>query len=437
MKSYGGPGTDEGRAIIQTPDYGYILVGRSILGLRALRLNPYGDTIWNRELPGYVGTDIVKTNDNNFVILGAYSNVIKIDIDGNIIWNRGPFDPDLKTTSIKEITNGDFIICGRKDTLGIITKPYLFKMNSNGFMVWGRTYNSNIFDGSFSDIEITNDNNLLLTGSYSNSADTITDELFIMKVDTQGTPLFFYGYDTVRYFYAGFITNTIDGSFIVGGSRTSLLKINSNGIIQWQKQYITGLPNSCRSIAKTNDNGYALTGWWDSTGKENEVYAFLIKTDSEGSEIFRKTYQYELDDSNIGNDVKQTSDSGYIITGIRENQNNEDIIIIKTDKNGLFNTIGIEPVNIRIPEAFTLYQNYPNPFNPSTNIKFSIPVVSHVKISVYDVNGRIVETLINSKMEAGNYNALFRANDLPSGVYFVVLENSNGAKLSQKIILLK
>jgi len=70
-----------------------------------------------------------------------------------------------------------------------------------------------------------------------------------------------------------------------------------------------------------------------------------------------------------------------------------------------------------LPEGFALSQNYPNPFNPSTMIAFSIPAAGHVTLTVYDVLGREVATLVDRQMAPGSYEATFDAAGLPSGLY--------------------
>ena len=71
-----------------------------------------------------------------------------------------------------------------------------------------------------------------------------------------------------------------------------------------------------------------------------------------------------------------------------------------------------------IPKEYALYQNYPNPFNPSTTISYDIPKRCHVLISIYDVLGREVRTLVNKEEPAGSHQVTFDASSLPSGVYF-------------------
>ncbi len=85
---------------------------------------------------------------------------------------------------------------------------------------------------------------------------------------------------------------------------------------------------------------------------------------------------------------------------------------------------------------YSLNQNYPNPFNPATNINFTIPRAGKVKLSVYDILGRKVKTLINKRMSQGAHKVKFNGNNLPSGVYIYTL-STNDYTDSKKMILLK
>jgi len=85
-------------------------------------------------------------------------------------------------------------------------------------------------------------------------------------------------------------------------------------------------------------------------------------------------------------------------------------------------TVGIFEENaITIPEEHMLQQNFPNPFNPSTNITFTISQNSHVKIDIYDMNGKLVDELVNRKMVKGTYSTKWMPANIASGVYFYKL----------------
>ena len=74
------------------------------------------------------------------------------------------------------------------------------------------------------------------------------------------------------------------------------------------------------------------------------------------------------------------------------------------------------------PDGFSLAPNYPNPFNPSTVIRYQLPESSQVQLDVFDVTGRRVVTLVNEVKHAGDYEAVFDAASLPSGMYFYRLK---------------
>ncbi len=89
-----------------------------------------------------------------------------------------------------------------------------------------------------------------------------------------------------------------------------------------------------------------------------------------------------------------------------------------------------------LPREFGLDQNYPNPFNPSTTVRYSLAETSLVQLSVYDMNGRLVSTLVNTNQNAGVYTVNFDATDLASGVYIYRM-TAAGRVFTQKLTLIK
>lgn len=88
------------------------------------------------------------------------------------------------------------------------------------------------------------------------------------------------------------------------------------------------------------------------------------------------------------------------------------------------------------PDDFTLFQNYPNPFNPTTNISYSLPESGWVELSVYDITGRAVASLVNGIQQSGNHMVKLEAAHLPSGLYFYHI-SWNGQSQVRKMLLLK
>lgn len=97
---------------------------------------------------------------------------------------------------------------------------------------------------------------------------------------------------------------------------------------------------------------------------------------------------------------------------------------------------GIKPISVQIPEKFELAQNYPNPFNPTTTIKFKIAKQGIVSLIVYDLSGRVIETLINQHLEPGEYQYNLNAQNYSSGVYFYKLTTEYYTNI-KKMVLIK
>jgi enterochelin esterase-like enzyme len=98
--------------------------------------------------------------------------------------------------------------------------------------------------------------------------------------------------------------------------------------------------------------------------------------------------------------------------------------------------VGVKDKSINKPFSFLLSQNYPNPFNPTTNIEFTLEKAEPVKLIIYNSLGQIVVSLMSEVKEAGVHNIMFKASDLPSGVYYyrLILPDKD---VTKSMILLK
>ena len=99
----------------------------------------------------------------------------------------------------------------------------------------------------------------------------------------------------------------------------------------------------------------------------------------------------------------------------------------------------IDPILLRavvIPDEYSLSQNYPNPFNPSTTIRYQLPASGSVLLAIYNVNGQLVEELVNKQVEAGYHQITWNADNQPSGLYLVRITAGDYVS-TQKMLLLK
>ena len=89
-----------------------------------------------------------------------------------------------------------------------------------------------------------------------------------------------------------------------------------------------------------------------------------------------------------------------------------------------------------LPDEFNLSNIYPNPFNPSANITYALPEFSHVRVTVYDIRGRVMAVLANSFEPAGYYTIQWDASAYASGVYFIEMYSESFRK-TRKVLHLK
>jgi len=90
-----------------------------------------------------------------------------------------------------------------------------------------------------------------------------------------------------------------------------------------------------------------------------------------------------------------------------------------------------------LPVYWELRQNYPNPFNPTTQISYSLPNSSLVKIKVYNINGCEVAILVDGEKSKGNYSTDFNGSKLASGLYYYTMEIDGKSQFVKKMILIK
>jgi hypothetical protein len=110
--------------------------------------------------------------------------------------------------------------------------------------------------------------------------------------------------------------------------------------------------------------------------------------------------------------------------------------ILPLDSSGIQLVTGVDDMKGNIVRTYQLEQNYPNPFNPSTKIRFSIPQAGTVKLTVFNILGEKVQTLINEEMSAGTHSVDFMASNLSSGIYIYRIESGSFTQ-TKKMTLLK
>ncbi len=173
-------------------------------------------------------------------------------------------------------------------------------------------------------------------------------------------------------------------------------------------------------------NGSVLLKWTTATEVNN--YGFEVERKQTGYEWNKIGFVEGSGNSN--------STKNYTYTDNTLNGGKYLYRLKQIDIDGKFEYSNEIEVDLSTPLRYSLEQNYPNPFNPTTNIRFSLPEASKVKLVVYNLIGEKVAELVNGKMESGNHSVVFNASGLTSGFYIYKIVTPNFRK-SMKMLLIK
>jgi hypothetical protein len=411
------------------------------------------------------GSSVQQTFDGGYIIAG-YRNpgsgqdvyVIKTDSLGDTLWTRiyGGNGTD-QGCSIRQTQEGGYIIAGYTNS-----DVLLIKTDASGDTLWTRTYDGSASEIGYSVQQTIPDGGYVIVGRTGSNFDPHIRDVYLVKTDSLGDTLWTKTYGYIRGDWGCSIQQTSDEGYIITGVTTDetgvnamdvwLLKTDAGGDTLWTRTF-GGTSNEWgNSVQQTFDGGYIITAHTSSFGPRSSN-VWLIKIDSSGSYIWDRIFGGNKDD--LGNSVQQTTDGGYIIAGVTYSYValGSDIYLIKTDEDGM---VGIEEekseFGIRNAE-FGLKQNQPNPFHKLTAISYQIPssnpasrIPHHVSLSIYDITGRLVETLVNQVQESGVYRVEWDSrtgvSPVQSGIYFYRftasgLDESSPYIATKKMILLK
>ncbi len=142
--------------------------------------------------------------------------------------------------------------------------------------------------------------------------------------------------------------------------------------------------------------------------------------DVEGDDV---KYVFHLEGADLDTTIKDIQNTSYKFRTVNALDSNEEYqwLVYATDGKDTTRSKTtkqfLTPNLQKAPKEYHLYSNYPNPFNPVTRIKYKIPVRSNVRVSVYDMSGRMITQLVNKVQTPGEYQVSWNAGDRASGIY--------------------
>ena len=482
QKLYGGITYNYGYDVNLTSDGGFIITGvSSSFGagnddVYLIKTNANGDTLWSRTFGGANSDDghaVQQTSDGGFIIAGNTSSfgssayVIRTDANGNKLWTKtfggSVFDYFV---SVQQTSDNGFIFCGYTLSFGAGSFDiYLVKTGADGSISWTKTYGG-LNNDYGSAVRQTSEGGYIITG-YSNSFGGTNEKVCLIKTDANGNPSWSKtygganqerGYDVKQTSDGGYIVTGYSSSFGAGGNDVYLLKTDASGAVEWSETFGGGGNDFGYSVEQTSDKGYIVGGNTTGVGLAFPD-VLLIKTDSDGVMTMAKTYGGGADDEAFS--VKQTSDDGYIVSGFSNSYTTSYFAyFIKTDAHlssgchesnflptrssattqvstvtfqvssgGTANTPatiqrgGVEEMTLCVTVGIdeikkgTSVSAYPNPFKNEIFIKGTSVVGT---VTLFDITGKV----IGGQKTAGTETRLSTDNLLP-GIYFVRYTDGN------------
>jgi len=486
---------DMANDVVETADGGYVLVGTTgpqdnvrgnYEGL-IFKINSVGDTVWSHTYGGY-GTDafvsILLCPDSGFVVTGAkfvpsssfQGWLMRLNKDGLPIFEKLYGGTRYAIDALGQIArtgDGGYIVIGATESFGTngTKDAWVIRLDENFDTLWTKAYDmgaisdtTSFDDNGYNIIPFQNGNFLLTINTctencYSNDPRVYASYLLIDSLGNVLKHFSIKGGPKNRFHY---LSPDIDNGAIITGSTSKIdsaiflgwrsediwiVKLDENADTIWSKiigQYAVYDGGYC--IYPLASGGYIMSAYsqMGATPEMDYDNFWLMRLDSFGDTIWVRKWGGPYNDDMYK--VIPTSDGGILSVGFRDANSNwligpipgpADVWVIKTDSNGIILSATPEP---ELPKRFVLYQNYPNPFNSATTISFSIPVAcENVKLEVFDILGRTIATILDGRLEAGNYSFTFDAREIRSGLYFYRL-NAKGTKdfsCTREFVLIK
>jgi hypothetical protein len=356
VKTFGGSKNDSYQSVVKTSDGGYAVLGytqsndfdittktNESFDFWMLKFSSDDTLLWSKTFGGSDddrGADIIATSDGGFALLGysksadfdVTSNagaqdfwILKINENGTILWTKtfGYAGADFGNALIQTQDNG-FLITGVLDVSasngqGNSKKAqkhaggdiWAIKLNNSGILEWSKYYGGSFTDTPFGVVETANHNYIIAASSDSEDFNIANNkgsyDFWILKIASDGNLIWEKSFGGSEIDEARAIATTNDGDFIVvgdtrssnkdvsfnkGGADLWMLKIASDGNLIWEKTIGATSFDVARSVSKTTDNGFIITGNSRSSDagftNQGQNDAWILKVDANGTVLWQK-----------------------------------------------------------------------------------------------------------------------------------------------------
>jgi hypothetical protein len=361
-KTYGRPENDQIYAIAETNDGGYVAVGITEsfdfwIDALVMKLSASGDIEWRRSFGGYEvdsANSVFPLEDGRIIVAGTYEDIITdfrsamvlmLDEDGGLEWQLIYSENENTNLLSVELTSDNGFILTGVTYAEFYPEPDIVvtKLNSTGEILWEKVY-SGSNDNSANTIQQTTDGGYILAANSSTFPLEETQErnCQLLRLDSSGNILWQYRYSAGADGRVDDVLQTSDGGFIISGWTKAfgagetdcwILKIRTDGSIEWQRAFGGSRLDALNSIQETDDGGFIAAGTTTSFGagsSDGHVTKLSASGEVEWQRTFGGTNQDEL------HDIQKTSEGGFIVAGCTTSFGigEEDALVITLDSSG-------------------------------------------------------------------------------------------------------
>ena len=459
VKVFGADYLERGEAVTQVDDGGYIAVGNIICvddttastsdDWWIIKVDDLGNLQWEKclDVEGYDdAVDVKATMDNGCIVTGHISDdesnsehngitdyyVMKLDSLGEVEWERfyGGTPSEFSYT-ISLTSDAGYVVAGSRK---------IYKLDALGNIEWEERYGGTQADIIYSIKQISDLGYVAAGYTKSDDGDVAMnqgeEDVWIIKLDVNGKLEWSKTYGGSGEDQARAVEQTDNGGYIVGGYTEShdgdiannygeedywILKLDANGNLEWEKNFGGQEEDICRSLQKTSDGGYVLSG--SSRSSDSDVTnnlgltdIWILKIDDNGNLEWKKNYGGSGND--YCTDVRETMDGGFISTGFTSSDDDFGNQVPPTLFGNLF-IMKLAPLSVGLNESTgeSKIRVFPNPNSGFFTVNTSL-INTPLSIVVHDVNGKVIYT----KTEL---NEFVEIDNLANGVYFLSLQSKD------------
>ncbi len=458
-KVYGMSDYDNSEYAIETADYGYVGVGRTVANggngtndAWIFKTDSAGTIQWSKAFgsPGVNDAFIhaIRTADNGFTFIGNTRSLgmgsddvfmVHTDSNGDTLFTRTYGSPESESgLSVFQTADDGYVICGRQQTFpnGLAESDGLIiRTDVNGDLLWANLYGDTMWE-EFESIEELPNGRLILSGSTVSFGEGDYDILMLMT-DEQGVPVNAYSYGGPKgdasysinvnpdytFTISGYTDSFGYGHSLMGDDSTNifLLKTDTTGAVLWMVAYGDGLQDEAFRSAKSSDGGYLISGFTVNYTFQDSTQMLFIKTDSAGFSGCHEELVAPATDSDTM-DYRASGfiqNSGVAVSSLFVTETN--IVTVNNDA-CLFSKIENEGLKNE-----DLISVYPIPFDQEINIE------------IKDLNGDLLNVqVINSAGQivlSENYypGMKIKTTELSAGFYCVIISGTKDIVLKRML----